>query len=290
MMEASSPEIVSQQVNALLQRRRIVQARAMLKSALASHPEHTNLLLQSAWTDYLDDCFEEALRTVQQVLISEPENENARVLYFQLLVEQEQNVEAERVIIELLREYPEEAAYYGRYADLMLCTLNLSKARRLAAEGLKYESENIECLSALSICDFIDGGSGQMSEALQQMLVRHPESTRTLLLVVVALQQRGDSQGAKRIAQELVRANPDNPALVDMAYQLKAATHWSMLPLWPIQRWGWAASFGIWIFVVVGTRAISAASKILGQAFLILALLYVVYSWIWPPVLRRIMK
>jgi tetratricopeptide (TPR) repeat protein len=289
-MSAASPDIVLQQVEALLQRRRYPQARALLKPALASHPEHPELLLQAAWIDYLDDRSDEAMGTVRQVLASEPENESARLLYFHLLTEKEQNAEAERVILELLREYPERASYYGRYADLMLRTLNVSKARQLAVEGLKYESEDPDCLSAVTVCDFIESRAGEVSHALQQMLVRHPQSIRTLVLVVIALQERGDTRGAKRVAQELVHASPDNESLVSMARELKVTTHWSMLPLWPMQRWGWAASFGIWILVIVGSRAIQKINPTWSGIFIVVVLIYVAYSWIWPPVLRRLMK
>src|SRR5687767_7111872 len=111
-MEALAPEDIVRQVDALLQRRRTDQARSLIKPALLKHPQHTALLLQSAWIDYLDDEHDESLRTVQQVLLAEPTHESARLLYFELLIEKEQHAEAERVIIDLLREYPEDAHYY----------------------------------------------------------------------------------------------------------------------------------------------------------------------------------
>lgn len=288
-MSAMAPEDVVMQVDALLQRRRTDLARSLIGPALASHPEHTALLLQSAWTDYLDDRNEEALRTVRQVLLTEPTHDGARSLYFELLIEKEQNAEAERVIIELLREYPEDAGYYGRYANLMLRTLNLTKAMQLAREGLRYDPDNVECLAAQATCEFIDAPNAA-SHSLQQLLVRHPQLARTLLLVVVALDQRGDVRGAKQISQELVRAQPDNEHLVDVARQLKLKGHWSMLPLWPVQKWGWGASFGIWILAIVGIRALNKVSPAASGAFAVVVIAYVVYSWVWPPLLRRLIK
>lgn len=287
-MEGPSPETVVGQVAALMERKRFAQARALLRPALASEPNHARLLLQSAWIDYLDDCEDEAMHTVRQVLTSEPDNESARLLYFHLLMHEERHVEAEQTIIGLLREFPEHASYYGQYADLMLRTLNLQKAHQLAVEGLKYESDDASCLAVLTICDFIAGRSA--GPALQQLLVRHPESTQTLVLVVVALQTRGQTREAKRVAQELVRSHPDNEGLVDMARQLNIATHWSLLPLWPLQRWGWGASFAIWILFLIGSRALSSMDPVLGGTFTVLGLIYVVYSWVWPPLLRRLLK
>lgn len=289
-MEALAPEDVVHQVQALLQRRRIGQARLLLKPALAVHPDHTGLLLQAAWTDYLDDEYDEALATVRQVLVSEPDDQSARLLYFELLLELDQPVDAERVIIDLLREFPEHAHYYGRYAQLMLKSLKLSKARQLAQEGIKYDPGDSECLTALTICDFIEQRAGATSHGLQQLLVRDPQSIRTLSLVLIALQQRGDLQGASRVSQELVRAQPDNEHVVSVARQLKTATHWSLLPLWPVQRYGWGGSFAVWIIAVIGLRMVRSVDPDLGNVLAIVFLVYVAYSWIWPPLLRRLLR
>lgn len=289
-MEVADPEHVMQQVSALLQRRRTVQARALLKPALAAHPEHTGLLLQAAYVDYMDDEPDRALETITHVLTSEPEHPHARALYFTLLADKERYAEAERVIIELLREYPEDADYYGRYADLMLRTLNVEKALRLAREGLKYDADDPECLAAQAVCEFIEQPTGAPSRGLQQLLVRHPQSMRTLVLVVIALQQRGDLREARRVAQELVRAQPDNEQLVDLARSLTVQAHWSMLPLWPMQKWGWGASFALWLIAIVGIRALGKVNDTAGGVFAIVFLIYVVYSWVWPPILRRLLR
>jgi predicted Zn-dependent protease len=279
-----------QQVEALLERRRTSQARALLKPALAAHPQHTGLLLQSAWVDYFDDEYDDALATVRQVLLSEPKNDWARLLYFELLLQKGDSADAERVIIELLRESPEHAHYYGRYAQLMLRTLNVAKSRQLALEGLKYDPDSVECLSAQVVCDFIERPGKSAGQALQQLLVRHPQSAHTLLLIVIALQQRGERSEALSIARELLRAQPDNEELVDLVKQLRLVTHWSMLPLWPVLRFGWAGSVGIWLIAVIGLSALRRSDPALAGTVGIAVLVYVAYSWMWPPLLKRLMR
>jgi len=289
-LEASTPEHVMHQVEVLLERRRTSQARALLKPALATHPDHTGLLLQSAWTDYLEDRNDEALTTVRQVLLAEPKDQSARLLYFELLLERGDNAEAERTIIELLREYPEHAHYYGRYAQLMLKTLNIGKSHQLALEGLKYDPDDAECLGAQTMCDFIERPGSTISQGLQQLLVRHPQSLRTLLLVVVALEQRGDRREALSIARELLRVQPDNEGILDMVRQLKLVTHWSMWPLWPVVRFGWTGSVGIWLLAVFGLNALRRSDPELAGTIGLVVLAYVAYSWIWPPILKRLLR
>lgn len=289
-MQDKTPEQVVQQVEALLERRRTSQARALLKPALTEHPQHPGLLLHSAWADYLDDQYVDALATVRQVLLSEPKNEWARLLYFELLLQKEESAEAERVIIELLRENPEHAHYYGRYAQLMLRTLNVTKSRQLALEGLKYDPDSVECLAAQVVCDFIERPGNAASQALQQLLVRHPQSAHTLLLIVIALEKRGDHSEALSIARELVRVQPDNEELVDLVRQLRIVTHWSMLPLWPLVRFGWGGSVAIWLIAAIGLSALRRSDPALAGTIGMVLLAYVAYSWIWPPLLRRLMR
>ncbi len=170
--------------------------RSCAKGALQHYPDHPELLLQSAWADYMDDENAAALVTVRQVLISVPENRSARRLLFALLVEKNNLAEAEQVIVQLLRDYPEHAPYYAHYAELMIRTMNLAKARALADEGYKYDADNADCLAARTVCDFVEQPSGASSHALQQLLARYPQSTRTLLLILTAMQDRGDHRAA----------------------------------------------------------------------------------------------
>ncbi len=287
MMSTQSPQVVAAEVRALLERRRIVQAKARLREALQENPDHPDLLLQSAWADYMADDNAAALATVRQVLLTDPESHSARLLLFELQTERNQLSDAEQTIVQLLHDLPEHAPYYGRYAELMLRAMQLPKARALAEEGLKYAPDDAGCLAARALCDFIEQRRGTPSHSLQQLLLRHPQSIRTLLLILVAMQDRGDHRGAYRIAQELVRLQPDNKAIIEMAARLKVTTHWSMLPLWPFLRWGWGAAIGFWLIGGAAVRFIGQQNPGLGGILAICILAYVIYSWVWPPILRR---
>jgi len=275
------------EIDALLERRRTGQVRVRLKGVLAEHPNDWRLLLQAACVDYLDRHFDAAMATLQQVLAQAPHSESARALLFDLQLEKNELVAAEQVVVELLRERPQAAHYYARYAEVMIRAMQLQKARALCQEGLKYHADDPGCLAAVSLCDLIERPRGATSHALQQLLVHHPQWLRTLVLVVITLHDRGDYNGASRIAQELVRAQPDNTDIVQLAAELKATTHWSLLPLWPLRRWGWGGSIALWLLGIVAVQTFahsnSVAAGILG--FCILG--YALYSWVWPPILRR---
>ena len=77
---------------------------------------------------------------------------------------------------------------------------------------------------------------------------------------------------------------------MDLVKQLRLVTHWSMLPLWPVVRFGWAGSVGIWLIAVIGLSALRRSDPALAGTVGIAVLVYVAYSWIWPPLLRRLMR
>lgn len=288
-MDNSSPQRFIKEIEALLERRRIPQVKMRLREALQHYPDHSGLILQSAWADYFDNDSGSgsALVAVQNVLTRDPENQSARLLLFELLKEKNELGKAEQIILQLLREYPEHAPYYGLYSNLTIRAMQFSKARSLAQEGLKYDPDDRGCLAAYSLCDLIDNRSKETARSLQQLTANHPQALRTLSLTLANLQSRGRHREAYRIAQEMLRTQPDNQDIVEIASELKAVTHWSMLPLWPIARWGWPAAIGIWFGGLVLIGAIGEVYPNAKGVLAICLIVYAIYSWVWPPLLRR---
>ncbi|MEJ0038471.1 MAG: hypothetical protein WDO68_20730 [Gammaproteobacteria bacterium] len=72
----------------------------------------------------------------------------------------------------------------------------------------------------------------------------------------MALTQQGRNREALRIAQELLRNQPDNPHYLSLVRELKMQTHWTMLPLYPMQRWGWGGAAAVSVAGIIGVRAL----------------------------------
>ncbi len=268
-----------------LERRRIADARRVLAEGLAKYPQDPDLLFHSAQADWFGDDARRAEETVRQVLVASPHHAPARQLLAALLTERNEYADAELLLIGLLREYPESADLYGRYARLMLRTLHLDKAEQLAREGLRYDPENDECLLAAALCDTARGG--RRNEALAKLLQAHPESLSSVHALVVALVDSGRIDEAHRIAQGAMRADPANENLVTLVRELRIQNHWSMKPLWPLQRWGWGASIAMWIGGIVVIRGLAKSAPELATPVAFAWLAYAIYSWVWPPLIRR---
>lgn len=273
----------------LIDRRRYDQARGRVTDALRAAPDDVELLYYSAFLDWVQDRNDDAETTLGRILALDPGHYGARLLLGQLLQEGKRYAEAERVWIEMLRESPEDADLYGHYGGLMLVALEVDKARRLALEGLRHEPEHEHCLFVAAISDLIDGRPLGDNERITTLVQAHPEHVRTGYALMIALEDRGDDRQAMRIAQQLLRAQPDSAELVEVVRAFRRKTHWSMLPLYPMQRWGWTAALGMWAAVAVGLPMIAPGlPKGVVLAITLVWLLYVVYSWVWPHILKRL--
>jgi tetratricopeptide (TPR) repeat protein len=290
--EEPRPElpVVLAQAHALIDRRRFALARQRLSGALQAHPEHTELLYLLAFVDYSEKRTSDADRTVSSVLAKAPEHYGARTLRAAIYEDQKRYPEAEATWIDLLRDYPESADCYAGYADLMLRTLHLDKARRLTQEGLRLTPEHRRCLFIACLIQVIQGRSlTKEGEHLQQLLREHPEKESTLLTLVIALEQRGDGRAALRVSQQLLAMHPGEQRFVELVRTLKRNTHWSMLPLYPMLRWGWGGAAAVTVIGIFGVR-IAGHTLPNGVALIIVYgwLAYVIYSWVWPGILKKL--
>jgi tetratricopeptide (TPR) repeat protein len=283
----SRAEVVAQS-DLLIERRRLDQARALLASALRAAPEDEELLHRVAIVEYLDDDEDAAAQMVQRLLARTPAHYGGRLLHAEILERRRQFADAETVWLGLLRDFPESADLYASYARLMLATLNLTKARRLAAEAVRLEPENDSALFIMAMCDLIDGRQGERSRYLDALVREHPENTQTALALILALQDRHEMAGALRVARELLRSRPSDEDFVEIVRELEVENHWSMAPLYPMRRWGWAGSAGVWVAAVVGFQlAQGIMSDTMVTVVVSVWLVYIVYSWTWPAMLKR---
>ena len=285
--ELQSPDDRARQISELLDRRRTAQARALLREALASHPDDADLLLQGARADAMDGDNTSARQTLQRVIARHPEHFGARALLLGLLTEDGDLVLAEQLVLSLITQYPQAPDLYAAYGRVMLRALHFAKARALAQEALRMDPENDFALRVLALCDVIELPRGTDSAALRRLLAEHPEDMHTLSLVVSALIQNGDQRAALRGARELLRSQPNDPHSLTLVQALSVQNHWSMLPLWPLQRYGLGASIALWLGGVVAVRVLGQVNSPAASWASWVILGYVVYSWAWPPLLKR---
>ncbi len=278
---------VARQAEELLDRRRVPQARALLARALQRDPGHPRLLLESARADYIEDAYGRARQTLGELLATVPDDVGARWLLCLVEMADGRLPEAEELVLGLLRESPGVAAFWAGYSRLMLRALLFEKARALADEALRLAPDDDSALRAAALCDMVDRPRSRDSAAMARLIAADPDDVHTLHLVVVALANAQRLGEARRLAQELLRAQPDDPQMLSLLHQLRLQTHWTLWPLRPLQRWGWYASVGLWVFAIVGLQVLQRTAPAMAGPATMVLLAYVIYSWVWPPLLRR---
>lgn len=288
--EAEHPGVVAMQASLLLDRRRVEPARALLARALREHPDDAELLFQSARADVLTDRAADARSTLAQLLRLAPEHRSARWLLFHIEMDDGRLPAAEELVLGLLREMPTSPQFLAGYSRLMLRALHIEKAKALADEALRQDPQDQDALRARTLCDIVERPSRTDSAALARLLAASPDDAYTLRLVVVALAHANRPREALALARELLRHQPDDRNLLEMVMALRTQSHWSLWPLWPMQRWGWYGSIGLWVAVIALYQVLRrVAPDALGPVSMVV-LAYVVYSWVWPPLLRRWME
>ena len=289
--EPISEAAAIEQLGALVERQRIDAARALLANVLPSYPDSLHILYYAAWTEFLDDQEDAAKQIIGRMLELEPEHYGARYLLVRIHEHLHEFPQAELVVTALLREYPEEVELYAVYARIMLATNQFERAGRLADEALRRDPDNESALNTAVLTTFINSPGEQTREQLAKLVAEHPEQMQTTLRVVQLLIAEGRHDEAYALTRELVQMDPSNQALVQLATDLKVSSHWSMKPMWPMRKWGWGGSIAIWLIVVALVR-IPVLESVGLQDFtgpiVAVFLVYVVYSWVWPWLFKRI--
>lgn len=276
-----------QRVDHLLEMGRTQAARERLGALLRQDPTDVEVLVRLARADHLDDAEQQALEHVEGALGADPTHEGARFLRASILTELKRHAEAEEMLLDLLRENPRDADYLAAYARVMLLSLELEKAGRLAQEAIRVEPENQSALLVHGVIASVRGRNEEAETSLAKLMADDPESLQVLWLLFHMLVEARRYREAERVGQQLLRLDPGNEDVVEALVELRVATHWAAWPLYPLLRWGWAASAALWVLAVVGGRYLVGWNPAVGITVLTTYLLLVVYSWTYQPIFKR---
>lgn len=277
-------------IDGLIERRRLGQASALLGEALARFPDDGDLLHSAAMIEHQSDDHDAALHTLGQLLVRAPEHVAGRFLLVAVHEARAEFAQAEAVLLDLLRDFPASATLYARYAMLMYRTQQVDKAIALSREALRLDPDDDGALAATMIGELVEGRQGDERVSLAALMRKHPEDIATARLLIVHLLKRGRYWSARRIAIALLQAQPDDRDALTLVVEIDALCHWSVIPLWPLNRWGIAATIALWVGWMVSYRLLRTYLPQAAGAASVVILAYCVYSWVYPPLLKRWLK
>jgi predicted Zn-dependent protease len=278
-------------IHELAQRNRHAQLKGVLKRLLPAHPDNEELQYYAAYIDLQEDKLDSAKDTLEKLLVGNPKHYSSRWLLATVYEAKNDFAAAEQTLIDLLREYPEDASLYAKYSLLMLTTMHTAKASQLAASAVALDPENDSALRASVFCKLVTTPGPEATAELHRLIQTYPDALPTAFTMTTVLNDQGRYKEALSIAQEILQQRPDSPEVVDLVVSLKVTSHWSMKPLAPFIRWGWRASIAFWFAAVIGLRLLkdSPFEPYTGPILIILVA-YVIYSWFYPPFLRWLIR
>lgn len=269
----------------LLGQRRTRAARELLAPLIEENPDSPEVHLRLARAAIIDENNDLAREHLDLVLARAPNDEIARWLLAHVEYEEKNYPQAEALIIELIRENPRDAEYLAFYARLLLVTLHLDKARRLATEAIRIDPTSHDALVVSGLISVVDGRATDTDETIRELIESDPEGEQVLRLLFFVLSERKLHREALRVGQRLLQLNPGDGAVIEALVEMRYLSHWTTLPLYPLIRWGWSGSAALWLgFLLV--MATMKGHPLAGPISLFY-LFYVLYSWLYPPLLKR---
>ena len=287
MNDDTQPHDYQRQIDALLERRRIAQARPLLSRALEQFPDDIELQLSAAWMESLADQPEEAARWCRRVLEQEPTSERARYLMTGICEDLGDRKQAESLYQSLLRDFPNDVDYLAGFSLLLFRTVHHDRARVLAEHAMSIDPDNRQARQAAFLNALLDGDRARMDAIVQTVMTDDPDSIHNARTLLILLEERRQYSEGLRLARNLLRAQPDNPDIVESVIDLTHKAHWSMAPL----RWMddyTEATVGAGV-VGIGLLAWEGSGPMARTAGAIL-LTFTLYCWAWPPLLKFLIK
>lgn len=295
-MSGSSPpapeedELVAH-IQALVDRRRYARAAQALREGLSRYPDSQALIYLSSYIDWAQGRLDEAEQTLRHLLTLDPEHRGGRIQDARLLVSRGDAEGAERAWIALLGGEPDNADYYGEYAELLLGKSRYLKAIELATEGLRHQPDHEHCLYVVAIAKVRQYGQLDGNPEISVLTALHPESERSAFVRLVVLEKKRKYREAYRVCQQMLQSYPESDVWLENTRNFKVLSHWSMLPLYPFQASGFAASFVgfllITMLLLLCTIIFPAMPIEVKMMFIWAWVVHSVYCWVWPSVLRN---
>lgn len=275
------------QLEHLIERRRWAEAQRLLERSFRDAPQDPDAHCYAARIARGQGDDRSAKEHLARALAADPSHFLARLLRFDLLFDEKRWGEAEEVILDLLREAPDDADLLTSYGRLMLFTLHLEKARALVAEALRREPDDLGARTLAVLLATVQGDRDIASGRLAELVRDDPDGESTAYALFTVLLDQRRYREALRVGQELLRNDPGNSDLVAALIELRAATHPLALPAYPMHRFGWLGAGTVWMLAIVALMVLGRVAPTWAGGFALAYVGYCIYTWTYGPLLKR---
>jgi tetratricopeptide (TPR) repeat protein len=237
---------------------------------------------------YYSGGIDDAMAAVRSGLRVDPDSSLLLELLAQCHLSRHDLAAAEEAVLAALRVDAEDADLFALYAQIVAAAGQTEKARKLIAQARRIDPEHagaVRVEAALAASRF------DHHETLlrgRELLSIDPEDSRAHLLTGEVLHNRGDVDDAAEYLRTAVVSDPTDELAAEIARENLIWRHPLMWPLLPAKKFGAAKVWIAGIVVLLLARTMRNNTITLTLACVWIA--YCVYSWVVPPIVRRLVR
>lgn len=230
----------------------------------------------------------EALHAAQQGLALDAELVELLRLKARVHLDREELREAEIAALAALRLDAEEPELLALYALIVAKAQQMDKADKLIARARQIDPENDSAIRVEAALAMAKGQRDVVLLRSRELLAINPEDAHAHAMVGSILHERGDVEGAAPYLRTAVITDPTDRDYGEIARDNLYLRHWLMWPLRPVRRFGAGAIWLTGIALMFLIRTLFGDR--IGLWFALVWIAYCVYSWVIPPLVRRLVR
>lgn len=234
------------------------------------------------------DRIDDALRASGNGLQLAPEHPLLLALVARCHSERRDLVAAEQATLAALRVNPEDADLLVLYGWIVAKAGQIDKARKLIAEARRLDPESADAVRLEAAIAAARFDHGETLRRGRELLALDPEDAHAHALTGEVLHIEGDIARAGEHLRTAVVSDPANAVMAEVARENLVWRHPLMWPLRPVHRFGpaWLWIAGMVVLVYTYATGIVPLMLIFGGVWVA----YAAYSWVVPPIVRRLVK
>ncbi|MGN9808105.1 tetratricopeptide repeat protein [Micromonospora sp. BQ11] len=196
--------------------------------------------------------------------------------------------DAERALLDALARAPHSPWLLCQYADLCTTVGQTDKAERLVARAAALVPDLPSVFASRFQLAYARGDDRTAERVAEEFLAAWPTHPVALALHGHAAALRGRMGSAERSFGQAVAYDPTDPAYAEAAWESRVHAHPLLVPLRPLHRFGVLRTWLVAVAVIVALNV--AGLDLLAGLVGLSWFLFCVWSWIAPPLVRRLVR
>ena len=175
------------------------------------------------------------------------------------------------------------------YAKLLASAGRFKKADQLLREAALIDPESTDLLLARYVLATFKGNDREAGQYGEKLSAQAPDDPNAFLASGASLMYQGSFRRGYDKLKSAARSDPSVvEGLEEVFHEGRMVSHWLLVPLWPVYRFGPWTTWLSGIVMIYGSylMGFTTISGILAMVWIP----YLIYSWVAPPLVRLLLR